>query len=72
MDRGEIETTLHDHLRGVHEELGALFRGIEKALGSHLRRTEAAIADALEAEAERTDARFEAIESRLQELEAGR
>jgi hypothetical protein len=72
MDRKELETVLQGHLDGVHAELGRLFRGIGHALDTHLKRTEAAIADALEAEASRTDARFEAIEARLHELEAGR
>ena len=50
MNRKEIDTILQEHLAGVHAELGTLFRGVEKALDTHLMRTEAAIADALEAD----------------------
>lgn len=54
-DRPEIEGILREHLRGVHQELGALFRGVEVSLDNHLARTEAAVAEAQskEADAER-------------------
>ena len=32
LERQEIEALLRDHVRGVHEELDRLFRGVEKAL----------------------------------------
>ena len=71
MERDEIEALLRSHLRGVHEELNGLLRGVEKALDGHLARTESALADVLEAEAQRTEARFAAIEKRLAALEGG-
>jgi hypothetical protein len=43
VDKSEIENLLRSHLRGVHEELERLFRGVEKALDDHLAGTEAAI-----------------------------
>jgi hypothetical protein len=70
MKRTEIESLLRDHVRGVHEELEALMHGVEQALANHLERTEAAIADAFEAERVEIDIRFEEIEMRLAELEA--
>jgi hypothetical protein len=51
MERPEIGAMLQEQLRGVHEELGSLFRGIEANHDQHLARTEAALAEAL-----RTDA----------------
>lgn len=72
VDRSEIEVILKEHLRGIHEELGTLFRGIEVSLDNHLARTEDAIAEALGKEAEGTAQRLAEIEKRLAALEAGR
>ena len=69
MNRKEIETILHSHLEGVHEELNTLFRGIEKSLNAHLTNTEKAISDALENEMAETNARLDAIEKRVAQLE---
>jgi hypothetical protein len=50
MKRTEIEALLRDHVRGVHDELANLFRGIERALDQHLERTESMIADTFASE----------------------
>lgn len=71
-DRSEIEAILKEHLRGIHDELASLFRGIEASLNKHLAGTEAAIAAALSREADATSRRLEEIERRLAALEAGR
>jgi hypothetical protein len=70
MKRGEIEGLLRDHVRGVHEELETLMHGVERALASHLERTEAAIADAFEAERGDVDSRFGELDQRLRRLES--
>ena len=72
MDRSELEGILRTHLKGDHEELESLFRGVEARLDAHLARTEAAIADALQKEAHVTDARLAEIERRLDALESDR
>ena len=72
MDRSEIEVILKEHLRGIHEELGRLFRGIEVSLDNQLARTEVAMAEALGKEADATAQRLAEIEKRLAALEAGR
>ena len=72
MNRSEIEVMPNEHLRGIHEELGLLFRGVEVSLDSHLAKTEAAIAEALSKEAEATAQRLAEIEKRLTALEAER
>jgi hypothetical protein len=46
MDRSEIEILLRENVRGVHAELGRLFRGVEQALDKRLASTEKAIARA--------------------------
>jgi len=65
MDRPEIEAVLRDHVRGVHEELERLFRGVEKALNDHLAGTEAAITQALGT----YDQRLADLEKRVASLE---
>jgi hypothetical protein len=70
MKRTDIESLLRDHVRGVHEELEALMHGVEQALANHLDRTEAAIADAFEAERIDIDRRFDEVDMRLRRLEA--
>jgi hypothetical protein len=70
MNRGEIEGLLRDHVRGIHEELATLMRGVERALAAHLERTEAAIADAFEAERGDVDSRFREMDQRLKRLES--
>jgi hypothetical protein len=72
VDRQGIEVIPKEHLRGIHEELGKLFRGIEASLDNHLARTEVAIAEALDKDAEDTAQRLAEIEKRLAALEAGR
>ena len=69
MKRSEIEALLRDHVKGVHEELSNLFRGVERALDRHLQATEASIADAFAAQAEDTESRLASIERRLDQLE---
>ena len=71
MDRSEIEVIPKAHLRGIHQELGKLFRGIQVSLDNHLARTEVAIAEALSKEADATAQRLAEIEKRLAALEAG-
>jgi hypothetical protein len=62
MNRSEIEAILREHLGGIHEELGSLFRGIEVSLDNHLARTEAAVAEARSKEADTTALRSAALE----------
>jgi hypothetical protein len=52
-------------VRGVHEELERLFRGVEKALDDHLAGTEAAIGHALGS----YDQRLADLERRVASLE---
>ena len=65
MERQKIEALLRDHVRGVHEELDRLFRGVEKALNDHLAGAEEAIVQAFvtcdrsPSEQERRVVRFE-------------
>lgn len=70
MNRLDIERLLRDHLRGVHEELETLFRGVERALANHLTETERALAELLDAEREDTETRVAALEKRIAALEA--
>jgi predicted phage-related endonuclease len=70
MTPSDIEAILQDHLAGVHDELGQLFRGIEKSLNNHLAKTEAAISKALQEQDTENAARFAQIEKRLADLEA--
>jgi ABC-type transporter Mla subunit MlaD len=69
MKRTEIEALLRDHVRGVHEELANLFRGVERALNQHLERTESMIADAFASERDELENRLINIERRLTQLE---
>jgi hypothetical protein len=69
MKRNEIEALLRDHVKGVHEELANLFRGVERALDRHLASTESMIADAFATQAEETESRLVSIERRLDQLE---
>ena len=66
MERAEIERLLRDHVRGVHEELEHLFRGVEQALDKHPAGTEEAIAEAMVT----YDDRLAALERRVAQLEA--
>lgn len=68
MDKSDIENLLRGHLRGFHEELERLFRGVEKALDDHLAGTEEAIVRMLGS----YDDRLSRLEQRVAELEGRR
>jgi hypothetical protein len=66
MNRAEFEGLLRDHhVRGVHEELEHLVRGVGKALDNHLTATEAAVGVAVTA----YDGRLAELERRVAALE---
>ena len=69
MDKEQVQALLREHLDGVHQELNTLFRGVEKALDVHLKRTETALSETLEQETQAVEARLASLEARVAELE---
>ena len=69
MIKGEVHEVLRVRLRGVHDHLDRLFRGVGRALSAHLARTEAALAEAVSKDREDPEARLAEIGARLARLE---
>ena len=75
MNGDKLEQILKSHLRGVHDEVAALFGGFEKALDLHLvnlelnlAKTEKLISEAIQDQQQENEKRIAALELRVQSL----